>query len=47
MVASYLTLENELSKDTYVLTKQKIVRKGCPGGEQEGKGTQEKTLPHG
>ena len=46
-MASYLTLENELSKETYVLTKQKTPGKGCPGGEQQRKGTQEKTLPHG
>ena len=48
---SCLTLGNELSKETHVLTKQEILLwekqneillgKGHPGGEQEGKGTQE------
>ena len=41
-LGSCLTLGNELSKETYVLTKQEILLgKGPRGGEQEGKGTQE------
>ena len=39
---SCLTLGNELSKETHVLTKQEtLLGKGHPGGEQEGKGIQE------
>ena len=34
-VGSYLTLGNELSKETHVLTKQEIfIQKGHPDGEQ-------------
>ena len=41
-MGSYLTLGKELSEETHVLTKQEtFIGKGCPGGEQEGKGTQE------
>ena len=37
-----LTLGNELSEETHVPTKEKILfGKRHPGGEQEGKGTQE------
>ena len=37
-----LTLGNELSKETHVLTKPKaLLGKGCQGREQKGKGTQE------
>ena len=35
MVASYLIFENELSKDTYLLTKQKTIGKGYPGREEQ------------
>lgn len=39
---SCLILENELSKETHMLTKQEtLLRKVCPGGEQQGNGTQE------
>ena len=41
-LGSCLTLGNELSEETHVLTKQGILLgKGHPGGEQLGKGTQE------
>ena len=40
-VGSCLTLRNELSKETRVLTKQETIGKSRPGGEQEGKGTEE------
>ena len=34
-LGSYLTLRNELSKETHVLTKQEILLgRGPPGGEQ-------------
>ena len=36
---SCLTLRNELSEETHVLTKQEVLL--GKGGEQEGKGTQE------
>ena len=40
--SSYLTLGNELSKETHMSTKQEtLLRRVAPGGEQEGKGTQE------
>ena len=32
-VGSYLTLGNELSKETYELTKQKLLLERCLGGE--------------
>ena len=36
-----LTLGNELYKETRVLIEQEtLLRKGCLGGEQQGKGTQ-------
>ena len=39
---SYLALRNNLSKETRVVTKQMtLLGKGHPGGEQQGKGTQE------
>ena len=35
-------LRNELSQKTHMPTKQEtLLQRGCPGGEQEGKGTQE------
>ena len=41
-VGSCLILGNELSKETYVLTKQEtLLGKGAWGGGQEDKGTQE------
>ena len=41
-VGSCLTLRNELSKETYVLTKQEtLLGRGARGRWQEGKGTQE------
>ena len=40
-LGSCLTLGNELSEETHVLTKQDFIWKGHLGGEQEGKGTQE------
>ena len=41
-MGSCLTLRNELSEETRVLTKQEIfIGKGQLGGEQQGKGTQE------
>ena len=41
-LGSCLTLRNELSEETRVLTKQEIfIGKGQLGGEQQGKGTQE------
>ena len=43
-MGSCLTLGNELSEETQVPrrhTKQETIGKGCPGGEQQGKGTQE------
>ena len=41
-MGSGLTLGNELSEETHVLTKQEtLLGKGRPGGEQQGKGTQE------
>ena len=41
-LGSCLTLRDELSEETHVLTKQEILLgKGPRGGEQEGKGTQE------
>ena len=39
-VDSCLTLGNELSKETHVLTEQETIVKGSPGKEQEGKGVQ-------
>ena len=39
-VGSCLTLGNDSSEETYVLTKP-FIKKGCLSGEQEGKGTQE------
>ena len=38
-MGSGLTLGNELSKETHVLTRG-FIGKRCPGGEQEGKETQ-------
>ena len=40
-LGSCLTLGNELSEETHVLTKQEILLERAPGGEQQGKGTQE------
>ena len=40
-LGSCLTLGNELSEETHMLTKQEILLGRAPGGEQEGKGTQE------
>ena len=41
-LGSCLTLGNELSKETHVLTKQEILlEKGTGGREQQGKGNQE------
>ena len=41
-MGSCLTLRNELSKETHVLTKHEILLgRVLQGGEQEGKGTQE------
>ena len=41
-VGSCLTLGNELSEETHVLTKQEtLLGRGALGGEQQGKGTQE------
>ena len=40
-LGSCLTLGNELSKETHLLTKQEIIGKGRPGGEQWGTGSQE------
>ena len=41
-MGSCLTLRNELSEETHILTKQReFIGKGCLGGEQQGKGTQE------
>ena len=40
-IGSCLTLGNELSEETHVLTKQDFIGKGRPGGEQQGKGAQE------
>ena len=40
-MGSCLTLRNELSKETHVLTKQETIGKGRLGREQQGKGTQE------
>ena len=40
-VGSCLTLGNELSMETHVLTQQETIVKGRPGREQQGKGTQE------
>ena len=40
-MGSCLTLGNELSEETHVLTKQEtLLGRGTPGGEQQGKGTQ-------
>ena len=40
-MGSCLILGNELSEETHVLTKAKdFIAKGCPGGGQQGKGTQ-------
>ena len=38
---SCLTLGNELSKETHADKARDFIGKGHPGGEQEGKGTQE------
>ena len=40
-MGSSLTLRNELSKKTYVLTKQETIGKRRSSGELQGKGTQE------
>ena len=41
-LGSCLTLRNELSEETHVLTKKRdFIGKGLPGREQEGKRTQE------
>ena len=40
-LGSCLTLRNELSEETHVLTKQEISLERAPGGEQEGTGTRE------
>ena len=36
-----LTLRNELSEETHVLTEHEILLERAPGAEQQGKGTQE------
>ena len=42
-LGSCLTFRNELFEETHVLTKQEpLLGRGPPGGEQEGKGAQEK-----
>ena len=41
----FLTLRSELPKKTHMLTKQETIGKGCPVGKQEGKGTQEDSMP--
>ena len=38
-LGSCLTLRNELSEETHVLTKHRFYWEGHQGGEQEGKGT--------
>ena len=43
-LGSCLTLRNELSEETHVLTKQEILLERAPGGEQEGKGTQNSSV---
>ena len=40
-----LTLRYKCSEETHVLTRQDFIGKGCLGGEQEGKGTQENGSP--
>ena len=40
-VGSCLTLGNELSEETCADKARDFTGKGCPGGEQEGEGTQE------
>ena len=40
-MGSGLTLRNEVSKETHMLTEQKTIGKGYLGGEQQGQGTQE------
>ena len=40
-LGSCLTLGNELSKETHTDKARDFIGKGHPGGEQEGKGTQE------
>ena len=47
-VGSYLTLRNELSEETYVLTKQEtLLGRGSPGREQQLRGPRRTALPHG
>ena len=46
-LGSCLTLRNELSEETHVLTKQEILLGRALGGEQEGKGTQENCFAGG
>ena len=40
-----LTLGRELPKETYMLTKQETIEKGCPVGKLEGKETWEDSIP--
>ena len=40
-IGSCLTLENEVSKETHVLTNQKTIGKWGLSGQQQGKGPQE------
>ena len=40
-MGSYLTLGNELSEETHVLTKQETIGKELQGRQQQCKGTQE------
>lgn len=40
-VSSCLTLGNGLPEEVHVRQSERLYWKGCPGGEQEGKGTQE------
>ena len=40
-MGSCLTLGNELSMETFMLTKQETLLGGAPGGKQQDKGTQE------
>ena len=44
-LGSCLTLRNELSEETHADKARDFTGKGHPGGEQEGKGTQENCSP--
>ena len=43
--SSYLTLRSELSKEKHVDRVRDLIRRDCPGREQQSKGTQENALP--